>query len=200
MDPKTQKLYEIKQEIIALTASPLYTYRKENHYHPVIGEGSHDAKIMFVGEAPGKNEAEQGRPFCGTSGRILDELLSSVGIDRKTVYVTNIVKDRPPDNRDPLPAEIELYAQFLDRQINIIQPKIVATLGRYSMAYIMNRFGLSADLKSISQIHGKAFKAETEYGEITYVPFYHPAVAAYQYSMKETLKKDFQILKTFATP
>jgi uracil-DNA glycosylase len=199
MDKKTEQLKNIKDEVIALTQSSLYTYRKENHYHPVIGEGNHDAKIVFVGEAPGKNEAEQGRPFCGASGRILDELLASAGIDRKSVYVTNIVKDRPPDNRDPLPAEIDLYSPFLDRQINIIQPQVIATLGRYSMTYIMQRFNLWQELKSISQIHGRVFKTQADYGEITYIPFYHPAVAAYQFSMKETLKKDFQILKEFTT-
>lgn len=198
MDTQTEQLKKIKDEIIALVDSPLYSYRKENHYHPVIGEGSHHAKIMFVGEAPGKNEAEQGRPFCGASGRILDELLASAGIERKSVYVTNIVKDRPPDNRDPLPVEIDLYAPFLDRQINIIKPEVIATLGRYSMTYIMQRFDLWEELKSISQIHGKVFKAKADYGEFTYIPFYHPAVAAYQFSMKETLKKDFKVLKTFA--
>ncbi|MFA6005674.1 MAG: uracil-DNA glycosylase [Patescibacteria group bacterium] len=198
MDSHTEKLKKIKEEVINLTASPLYSYRTENHYHPVIGEGDHYAKIIFVGEAPGKNEAEQGRPFCGASGRILDELLAAAAIDRKTVYITNIVKDRPPDNRDPLPAEIDLYSPFLDRQINIIQPKVVATLGRYSMAYIMQRYGLSGELKSISQIHGKVFKTTADYGEFTYIPFYHPAVAAYQFSMRETLKKDFQILREYA--
>src|SRR3989344_4714607 len=97
---------------------------------------------MFIGEAPGKNEAATGRPFCGVSGRILDELFVSAGIDRKNVYVTNIVKDRPPANRDPLPEEISTYARFLDRQIDIIQPKVIATLGRFSMDYIMRQFGL----------------------------------------------------------
>ena len=93
-------LKKIKDEIINLTSSPLYAYRVANKYFPVIGEGSHLAKIMFVGEAPGETEAKTGRPFCGRAGKILDELLASIGIDRKDVYVTNIVKDRPPSNRD----------------------------------------------------------------------------------------------------
>ena len=110
-----QELKKIKDEVVALVASPLYAYRVDNDYLPVIGEGSHSAKIMFVGEAPGKNEAKTGRPFCGRAGKVLDNLLASVGIDRQDVYVTNIVKDRPQGNRDPLPEEIEIYAPFLDR-------------------------------------------------------------------------------------
>src|SRR3989338_281686 len=137
---KYELLKQIKEEVVNLKDSPLYEYRIENNYFPVIGEGSHDAKIMFVGEGPGKNEAETGKPFCGASGKVLTQLIESIGLQRSDVYITNVVKDRPPDNRDPLPQEISLYAPFLDRQIEIIQPKVVATLGRYSMAYIMSRF------------------------------------------------------------
>ncbi len=106
---------------------------------------------MFVGEAPGKNEALTGKPFCGAAGKILDELLATVGINRADIYITNIVKDRPPENRDPSPAEIESYGPFLDRQIEIIRPKVIATLGRYSMVYIMNRLGLGSELVPISR-------------------------------------------------
>ena len=138
---KTDQLRDIRDEVLRLKTSPLYRERVKNKVFPVIGEGSHDAAIMFVGEAPGKNEAEQGRPFCGAAGRVLDELLASVDIPRKEVYITNIVKDRPPNNRDPLPPEIELYAPFLDQQIEVIKPRVIATLGRFSMAYIMDRYG-----------------------------------------------------------
>src|SRR3989344_7953985 len=103
MENRTEQMKKIKNDVVNLKNSPLYSYRVKNKYFPVIGEGSHNAKIMFTGEAPGRNEAETGRPFCGASGRVLDELLQSIGLDRKEVYVTNIVKDRPPDNRDPLP-------------------------------------------------------------------------------------------------
>ena len=133
MPEKSEALKKIKEEIIALKESPLYSYRTENKYFPVIGEGSHDADIVFIGEAPGRNEAETGRPFCGRSGKLLDEFLVSIDLQREKVYITSIVKDRPPQNRDPLPAEIELYAPFLDRQIEIIKPKVIATLGRFSM-------------------------------------------------------------------
>jgi len=193
MENRTEQMRKIKDEIVAAKDSPLYEYRVKNKYFPVIGEGSHEAKIMFIGEAPGKNEAESGRPFSGASGRVLDELLASISVDRKEVYITNVVKDRPPENRDPLPNEIEFYAPFLDRQIEIIQPEIIATLGRFSMAYIMKKFGLEAELKSISQIHGKVFSAKTSYSEIKIIPLYHPAVAVYG-TNKEILKKDFKVL------
>lgn len=198
-DPHYRKLKQIKDEIVELKQSSLYTYRTENHYHPVIGEGDHYAKIMFIGEAPGENEAKQGRPFCGAAGRILDELLASINLDRKNVYVTNIVKDRPPENRDPLPAEIELYAPFLDRQIEIIQPLVIATLGRFSMKYIMERFQLFMEVGPISKIHGQIFKVETDWGETNIIPFLHPAVALYSGSQKGVLLEDFQVLRSFRT-
>ncbi len=184
---------KIKDEIVDAKNSPLYGFRIKNKYFPVIGEGSHNAKIMFIGEGPGRNEAETGRPFCGASGRVLDELLASIGVDRKDVYITNVVKDRPPENRDPLPNEIKFYAPFLDRQIEIIKPEVIATLGRFSMAYIMNKSGLESELKTITQIHGKVFSAATSYGEIKIIPLYHPAVAVYG-TNKEILRKDFKIL------
>jgi len=190
-------LREIRDEVVNLTESPLFVYRTTNHYFPVIGEGSHVAKIMFIGEAPGKNEAKTGRPFCGSAGKILNDLLASVGINRPDVYITNIVKDRPENNRDPLPEEIKIYGPFLDRQINIIQPQVIATLGRYSMGYIMEKFGLADVLLPISKMHGKEFQAETEYGKVYIIPLYHPAAAIYDRSLLETLKKDFKILEKY---
>lgn len=194
---RTEQMRKIKDEVVMAKDSPLCEYRIRNKYFPVIGEGSHNAKIMFIGEAPGRNEAETGRPFCGASGKVLDELLASIGVDRKEVYITNVVKDRPPENRDPLPNEIDFYAPFLDRQIEIIRPKVIATLGRFSMAYIMIKFGLESELKSIGQVHGQVFAAETSYGSIKIVPLYHPAVAVYG-TNKEILKNDFAVLKSLA--
>lgn len=194
---KTELMKQIRDEVLNLKESPLYKFRTENHYFPVIGEGSHNAKIMFIGEAPGLNEAKTGRPFCGSAGKILDELLENVGIKREDVYIGNILKDRPQQNRDPLPDEIKIYGPFLDRQINIIQPKIIATLGRYSMDYIMRKFGLESELLPISQMHGKTFDAKAEYGDIKIAVLYHPAVAVYNNKTKDTLKEDFMILKKF---
>jgi uracil-DNA glycosylase family 4 len=194
---KYKQMKAIRDEIVALKESPLYKHRKENNFYPVIGEGSHDATIMFIGEAPGLNEAKTGKPFCGRSGKVLDELLASISVARDSVYVTNIVKDRPPENRDPTPEEIALYGPFLDRQIDIIRPKVIATLGRYSMVYIMEKFGLKDILRPISSMHGQAFLGETKWGEVTIVPLYHPAVAVYNASTKETLFEDFKILKKY---
>lgn len=194
---KYDEMKKIRDEVLILKESPLYEFRIKERNFPVIGEGSHDAKIMFVGEAPGKNEAETGKPFCGRSGKMLDELLLSISAPRESVYVTNIVKDRPPENRDPSPEEIELYGPFLNRQIEIIKPNVVATLGRFSMSYIFNLFEIIEMAPVISKVHGLVFETDTKYGKIVVVPLYHPAVAIYNSNSKETLLKDFQILKKY---
>ena len=188
---------QIRDEVLALSSSPLYAYRTENGYFPVIGEGSHDSKIMFVGEAPGRNEAKTGKPFCGAAGKILDELLASVDIPRDHVYITNIVKDRPPENRDPTPAEIESYGPFLDRQIEIIEPKVIVTLGRYAMGYIMKKFDLDSQLEPIGRAHGKAYAGKASYGDISIVALYHPCVAIYNRSSLPSLMEDFKVLKQY---
>ena len=194
-EDRTAQLKQIRDEVWNLKESPLYEFRKKNKYYPVLGEGSHSAQVMFIGEAPGKNEAEQGRPFCGAAGKILDELIESAGLKRRDVYVTNIVKDRPPENRDPLPTEISVYGPFLDRQIDIIQPKIIATLGRYSMTYILRKFDVPQKGETISRLHGHLLNAKANYGDIQILPLYHPAVALYNTSTKVTLISDFQIIK-----
>ncbi len=197
-EERRDELKKIKDNVIDLKKSPLYKERITNKVFPVIGEGSHFSEIMFIGEAPGKKEAASGRPFVGASGKVLGELLESVGIKREDVYITNIVKDRPPQNRDPLPGEIEIYGPFLDRQIDIIQPKVIATLGRFSMVYIMNKFGLTKEVEPIGKAHGKAYEAKASYGLVRIIPLYHPATSLYNGSMRATLKKDFQILKDYA--
>lgn len=193
---KSEKLKEIRDEVWNLKISPLYEERIKNNAYPVIGEGSHDSDVMFIGEAPGKNEAATGKPFCGRSGKVLDTLLDHVDLDRKSVYITNIVKDRPTNNRDPKSEEIELYAPFLDRQIEIIQPKIIVTLGRFSMEYIMKRYGLAEKFEAISKIHGHKFETIFSYGKVFVLPLYHPAVAVYNNNMLDDLKKDFEIIAT----
>ena len=194
---RTELLRQIRDEVVDFKISPLYAERIRNNVFPVIGEGSHTAKIMFIGEAPGKNEAATGRPFAGAAGRVLNELLVGVGIPRGDVYITNLVKDRPPQNRDPMPEEIALYAPFLNRQIDIIQPKILALLGRYSMKYIMEKFCLEHELASIGRLHGRVFDAEASYGDIKIISFYHPAAALYGPGIKPEMEKDFQVLATF---
>jgi uracil-DNA glycosylase len=189
---KSEELKKIEEEVIALKASPLYAYRVENNYVPVLGGGSLDAEIMFIGEAPGRKEAETGKPFIGSAGKILDSLLSSVNLSREEVYITSIVKDRPPKNRDPLPEEISIYTPFLDRQIEIIKPKVIATLGRFAMQYIMTRYELEKELASIGELHGKVLQAPG----FKLVPLYHPAAAIYNQKLKEVLVEDFKVLKT----
>ncbi len=189
-DLKTKQLKEIRDEVLTLSTSPLYAFRKEHGYFPVIGQGNHDASIMFVGEAPGKNEAMSGKPFCGAAGKILDELLASIKVERDSVYITNIVKDRPPQNRDPLPEEIAAYAPFLTRQIAVIQPSIIATLGRFSMTYLMEQYGLQDELQPISALHGHVFELSSSQNPHYLIPLYHPAAAIYNRSLINILKKD----------
>jgi len=190
---KETAMKQLKNDVLNFEASPLCIVRKQEGYLSVVGEGSLDSKIMFIGEAPGKNEAKTGKPFYGASGRVLDELLDHISLGRDDVYITNILKDRPPANRDPKLEEIEMYTPFLDTQIKIIQPQVIATLGRFSMEYIMKKFNLDEKIETISKIHGKVF--ETEKGSI--VPLFHPAVAVYNASRKDELKKDFEILKRY---
>ncbi|MEK7108432.1 MAG: uracil-DNA glycosylase [Patescibacteria group bacterium] len=197
MNDQSERMRAIKEEVLNLTGSPLYEERIRTMAYPVIGEGSHEARVMFVGEAPGRNEAETGRPFCGASGRVLDQLLQGIGLDRKAVYVTNVVKDRPPENRDPTAEEIALYGPFLDRQIDIIQPAVIATLGRFSMAYLLRRFDLEAHLATISKIHGRPHEARVPYGTVTIIPLYHPAVAVYDRTRFDELLNDFKKLLSY---
>ncbi len=185
---KRKELLRIKEEVVGFKDSPLY---RERNFFPVIGEGSHYAKVIFIGEAPGKNEAKTGRPFCGKAGKVLNDLLLSAGIKREDVYITNIVKDRPPGNRDPLPEEIRAYAPFLDRQIEVIKPKVIVALGRHSMNYFFEK--LKIEKEPISICHGKVFNLK----EMDFIPLYHPAVAVYNPHKLESLKEDFKVLKKY---
>ena len=184
-------LRKIKEEVLNCRKCSLY----QNRIYPVIGEGNHQAKIMFCGEAPGVQENRTGRPFCGAAGKILDELLESVGIKRKDVYITNLLKDRPPNNRDPLPEEIKTCVPYLERQIEIINPEVICPLGRHSMKFLMEKFGLKDQIQGISKIHGNVFTASTLTGIIKIIPLYHPAVVTYNRTKLDTLKKDFEKIK-----
>jgi len=190
------EMKKVKDDLLEDKSLPLYKYRTEENNFPVIGEGSHTASILFVGEAPGKNEAKTGRPFVGRAGKILDELLMGAGIPREDVYITNIVKDRPPENRDPTEEEIKSYGPYLDRQLDIIKPKVIAPLGRFSMKYILDKFNCLENELPISELHGRVIDADAPYGAIKIVPLYHPAVAIYTQSKKPELVKDFAVLKS----
>ncbi len=145
----------------------------------VPGEGAEDANLLFIGEGPGWHEDQQGRPFVGSAGQFLDQLLALIGLRREHVYITNIVKCRPPQNRDPLPAEIQSCRPWLDRQIDLIRPRMVVTLGRHSLA----RY---APGESIGKVHGKPRKLN----DMIHYPMYHPAAALHQASLRRTIESD----------
>ena len=145
----------------------------------VPGEGPENAALLFIGEAPGWHEDQQGRPFVGPAGQFLEQLLASIGLKREQVYIANVIKCRPPGNRDPLPGEVQACSKWLDKQIELLKPKMIVTLGRYSMArYFPN--------ESISKVHGKARK----HGDIIYYAMYHPAAALHQGSLRKTIEAD----------
>lgn len=146
----------------------------------VFGDGNPDAQIVFIGEAPGKHEDLQGVPFVGAAGKFLDEMLEMIGMQRKDIYITNIVKYRPPNNRDPLPEEKTAFLPYLQAQLDIIQPKLVATLGRHSMNCFL------PDLQ-ISKVHGQPKRHKG----MVYLPLFHPAAALYNGGMRQTLIDDF---------
>ncbi len=191
-DNKVNQLQNITEQIIWLETSPLYDYRIKNGYIPVIGEGDPEAKIMFIGEAPGSQEAKTGRPFVGRAGTLLDSLLKSINLGRGEIYITNIVKDRPPKNRTPLVGEIKIYAPFLLEQIEIIQPSLIVTLGRLAMRFILKTYDLPQKDKNIGELHGKAIFAQTDIGKLTILPLYHPAAVFYNRDIEQILKEDFK--------
>ncbi len=174
---KQKKLDQIKADILKKNVCPDLA---ETAKQLVFGDGNPNAEIVFIGEAPGKNEDEQGKPFVGAAGKFLNEMLALIGLERQDIYITNIVKYRPPNNRDPLPDEKAEFLPYLEAQLEVIQPKIVVTLGRHSMNCFLP--GLS-----ISQVHGqpKRFKGQV------YLPLFHPAAALYNGAMRQTLIDDF---------
>lgn len=174
---KVQRLEQIKADIINNNICPDLA---KTATQLVFGNGSADADIVFIGEAPGKNEDLQGLPFVGAAGKFLNEMLQGIGLSRSDVYITNIVKYRPPSNRDPLPEEKQAFLPYLQAQLEVIKPKLVATLGRHSMDSLLP--GLQ-----ISQVHGqpKRYKGQV------YLPLFHPAAALYNGGLRQTLIDDF---------
>lgn len=176
MDAREQELAVLNEEVRTCQRCPLALTR----HRAVPGEGPIDAEIMFIGEGPGYHEDMQGRPFVGPSGRFLEELLASIGMRRDQVFITNVVKCRPPENRDPAPNEIEVCVPYyLDRQIAIIDPKVIVTLGRFSMAKFFPG-------KSISRIHGQP-KRE---GHRIIFPMFHPAAALHRQELRQMIEED----------
>jgi uracil-DNA glycosylase len=174
-----KKLLELREEIAACTRCELYRSAE----NAVPGEGNPNARIMLIGEAPGWNEDKQGKPFVGNSGKFLTELLESAGLNREDVFITNVVKHRPPGNRDPLPDEIMACSMWLEQQIEAIDPDVIVTLGRFSMAKYFPG-------ERIGKIHGQP----KEVGGRYIVPMYHPAAALHNGSLRPEIEADFQKL------
>jgi uracil-DNA glycosylase family 4 len=177
-EDKQKKLEQIKADIVKNNICPDLAKSAKNL---VMGDGNANAEIVFIGEAPGKNEDEQGLPFVGAAGRFLNEMLASIGLERSDIYITNIVKYRPPNNRDPAPEEKAAFLPFLKEQIEVIKPKLIVTLGRHSMEVLL------PDTLRISQCHGQPKR----YNGQVYMPLFHPAAALYNGGMRETLMEDF---------
>ncbi len=194
-EDKAARLERMAEEVRDPKASPLYAYRREKGYEPVFGEGDPDADLMLIGEAPGAQEAKTGRPFVGRAGRVLDALLESIDVQREDVYITNVVKDRPPGNRDPRAEEIEVYAPFLLRQIEVIEPRVIATLGRFAATFVIEAYDLPRPSRRMGDLHGEVLEADVPYGEAQVVPLYHPAAAFYNPNLEDVLQEDVQVLK-----
>jgi DNA polymerase len=181
IDDRSEELAVVHSEINNCTKCDLHKTRKK----AVPGEGPIDSKIMFVGEGPGQNEDEQGKPFVGAAGKLLTELFESIGLARPQVFITNIVKCRPPNNRAPRKNEIETCNRYLENQIRLVNPRIICLLGTPAITTMLGQqFSASKD-------HGKS----TVKGNLTILPMYHPAAALYDATLKEVLASDFRILK-----
>jgi len=183
VEDKIKKLAEIAKQVEGCKKCPLWKNPKA-----VPGEGNPEAEVMLMGEAPGYYESIQGRPFVGAAGQLLTQLLKSIGFDRSEVFICNMLRHRPPNNRDPLPEEIKACEPYLDEQIKIINPKIIVTLGRFSMAkFLPDQY--------ISRIHGQPRNINFAGEKRIIIPMYHPAAALRSSIIMEEIKKDFQRLK-----
>ena len=163
----------------------------------VVGKGNENAEILFVGEAPGRNEDEQGLPFVGAAGKNLDKLLGEVGLSLKDIYVTNILKCRPPENRAPLPAEIKAHTPWLLKQIKDMKPKVVCSLGNYATKFFLalGDVDLMGKQPGITQVHGKAKNIEIEGLNLKLIPLFHPAAIIYNRALIAEWEKDMEIVK-----
>lgn len=182
---KISELQNLKKEIQNDDNLPL----RKGATQLVFGEGNPDAKIYFLGEAPGYWEDQKGRPFVGQAGKLLDKALEKIGINRSDVYISNVVRFRPPNNRDPLPEELEAFAPYVDKEIEVIDPKVIVTLGRFSMGKFL------PDVK-ISRVHGKVFEVDWQGKKRIVVPMFHPAAALRRDEIMKEFLEDFEKLKT----
>jgi len=192
LSKRQRALQNLAEKLAKSSACPLRKTAK----HAVPGEGNAKAEIFFIGEAPGRQEDETGRPFVGAAGKMLNELLHTIGLDRADVFITSIEKFRPPNNRDPKPKEIMACFPYLEAQIDIIKPKVIVTLGRHALRRMLEwekNQGIDENI-SMDQLHGKLFLGPS--GRL-YFPVHHPAAILYQRSLKELVQKDFRKLGKF---
>jgi DNA polymerase len=183
-ESKVEELRRISEEIEACSKCPLHLTRRRT----VPGEGNPNAEVMLIGEAPGEVEDETGRPFVGAAGKLLNSLLQDIGVDRSSLYITNVVKCRPPNNRDPTDEEINACKPYLIRQIAVVRPRRIVTLGRHSTRVILGLGGLR--VSEISRVRGRVFKVAIAGVEVEVYPTYHPAAALYNPSLRGVLKED----------
>jgi uracil-DNA glycosylase family 4 len=187
-----------KQDLLSTIYTEVATCRKCNLWksrkNTVAGDGSINATVLFIGEAPGYWEDIKGHPFVGAAGKLLDEMLLIAGLSRSEVYISNLLKCRPPENRDPLPVEVETCTPFLDKQIQIIEPKLIVTLGRHSTSYILSKAGFK-EVGSITKLREKIYDVNLLGLSLHVMPTYHPAAALYNARYKSDLENDFQLLK-----
>jgi len=186
-----KEIKQLEHVIVSCKKCELWKTRK----NPVVGNGSLDAGVMFIGEAPGYHEDMQGVPFVGRAGKVFDELLQSIELKRGEVYVCNILKCRPPGNRNPFDSEIKACTPYLDRQITAIKPKVIGTLGNFATSYVLEKFGLQAE--KIGKTHGKTFHIKNLLFESRIIPLYHPAAATYNPNMKSVLMDDFKAIAMY---
>jgi DNA polymerase len=183
---KQQVLEQIAAETESCRKCPLWQYA----LHAVPGEGSSEARLMIVGEAPGEREDLSGRPFVGRAGTMLSKVLTTAGLSRSEVFIANIVKHRPPENRDPMPDEVAICTQYLDRQIAAIRPEVILAMGRHSGRYLLGK--VPAAFEKITEVRGRIFTAELDGGLVKIVPTFHPAAALYNPSYRTALEEDMR--------
>ena len=179
-----ETLDTITAEIACCKRCPLWEHAK----NPVPGDGNPNADILFIGEAPGANEDEQGKPFIGRAGKLLTELLLSVGIKREEVFIANVLKHRPPNNRDPAPEEVAACRPFLERQIAAINPKVIVTLGNHALEFVTGKQGITG-------MRGKMFTKEIAGKIRKIIPTFHPAALIYNNALRPTAEEDFRTIK-----
>jgi len=187
------EIRQIRQDVVECRKCELWKTRK----NPVVGNGALDAKIMLIGEAPGYHEDVQGIPFVGKAGKLLDELLQSIDMEREEVYIANILKCRPQNNRNPFDSEIKACTPYLDKQIMAIKPMVIGTLGNFASSYVLEKFGFKAE--TIGKIHGKVFHIKNLFFESKIIPLYHPAAAVYNPNMKTVLTGDFKTIGSYVS-